>query len=103
MRAVRPIIRIIIDICENTLLLKRVYCGMFNIFLPADDEATIIIKNVSGTGHLCVSLRFRFVYLIGTVSHVRRKNIHLATLAILLILILLEGGCGGNEDEWSWT
>ena len=49
-----------IDICENTLLLKRLYCGMFNIFLPADDEVAIIIKNVSGTGHLCVSLRFRF-------------------------------------------
>ena len=63
-----------IDICENTLLLKRVYCGMFNIFLPADDEVTIIIKNVSGTGHLCVSLRFRFVYLVATVRHGWRKN-----------------------------
>ena len=72
-----------IDICENTLLLKRVYCGMFNIFLPADDEVAIIIKNVSGTGHLCVSLRFRFVYLVGTVSHVRRKNIDVVTLLLL--------------------
>ena len=46
----------IINICENISLLKHVHCGMFNIFLCADDEMAIIIKNVSGARRSSISL-----------------------------------------------